>query len=132
MAQGAFERALEYAKTREAFGRKIGTFQGVSHKLAEMATYIETSRLLVYKAAWEFDHGKVNPKLSSMAKWFPTNVAVKVADEAIEILGGHGYMAENEVERFYRDARGAEIYEGTREIHKNTIARYLLGKLKEE
>jgi len=132
MAQGAFERALQYAKTREAFGRKIGAFQGVSHKLAEMATYIETSRLLVYKAAWEFDHGRVNPKLSSMAKWFPTNVAVKVADEAIEILGGHGYMAENEVERFYRDARGAEIYEGTREIHKNTIARYLLGKLKEE
>ena len=130
MAQGAFERALQYAKTREAFGRKIGAFQAISHKLAEMATYIETSRLLVYKAAWEFDHGKLDPKLSSMAKWYPTHVAVKVADEAIEILGGHGYMAENEVERFYRDARGAEIYEGTREIHKNTIARSLLGKLK--
>jgi alkylation response protein AidB-like acyl-CoA dehydrogenase len=132
MAQGAFERALQYAKTREAFGRKIGAFQGVSHKLAEMATYIEVARLLVYKAAWEFDIGKADPKLSSMAKWLPTHVAVKVADEAIEIMGGHGYMAENEVERFYRDARGAEIYEGTREIHKNTIARYLLGKLGEK
>lgn len=132
MAQGAFERALQYAKMREAFGRKIGAFQAISHKLAEMATYIETSRLLVYKAAWEFDHGKVNPKLSSMAKWYPTKVAVKVADEAIEILGGHGYMVENEVERFYRDARGAEIYEGTREIHKNTIARFLLGELSEK
>jgi len=114
---------------REAFNHKIGTFQAISHKLAEMATYIEAARLMVYKAAWQFDHGKADPKLSSMAKWFPANVAVKVADEAIEIMGGHGYMVENEVERFYRDARGAEIYEGTREIQKNTIARYLLGKL---
>lgn len=129
MAQGAFERALQYAKTREAFGRKIGAFQAISHKLAEMATYIEAVRLLVYKAAWDFDNGEIDPKLSSMAKWFPTNIAVKIADEAIEIMGGHGYMAESEVERFYRDARGAEIYEGTREIQKNTIARFLLGKL---
>jgi len=130
MAQGAFERALQYAKTREAFGRKIGAFQAISHKLAEMATYIEAVRLLVYKAAWDFDNGEIDPKLSSMAKWFPTNIAVKIADEAIEIMGGHGYMAESEVERFYRDARGAEIYEGTREIQKNTIARFLLGKLR--
>jgi len=132
MAQGAFERGLQYAKMREAFGRKIGAFQAISHRLAEMATYIEVARLLVYKAAWEFDIGKPDPKRSSMAKWFPTHVAVKVADEAIEIMGGYGYMAENEVERFYRDARGAEIYEGTREIHKNTIARYLLGKLEKK
>jgi len=84
MAQGAFERALQYAKTREAFGRKIGAFQAISHKLAEMATYIEAVRLLVYKAAWDFDNGEIDPKLSSMAKWFPTNIAVKIADEAIE------------------------------------------------
>jgi alkylation response protein AidB-like acyl-CoA dehydrogenase len=130
MAQGAFERALEHAKAREAFGRKIGQFQAISHKLAEMITKIETARLLVYKAAWKLDlKGKVDPMLFSMAKWYPARVAVEVCDEAIEILGGYGYMLENEVERFYRDARALEIVEGTREIHKNTIARFVLGKL---
>lgn len=129
-AQGAFEKALQYAKLREAFGHKIGTFQALSHKLAEMATKIEVIRLLVYRAAWELDRGKPDPKLSSMAKWFPARVAVEVADEAMEIFGGHGYMVESEIERFYRDARVLELYEGTREIHKNTIARFLLGKLK--
>jgi len=70
--------------------------------------------------------------LSSMAKWFPARVAIRASDEAIEILGGHGCMVDNEVERFYRDARVLEIYEGTREIHKNTVARFLLGKLDEK
>lgn len=131
IAQGAFEIALNYAKTREAFGHKIGVFQGISHKLAEMATKIESAQLLVYKAATEFDRqGRIDPILSSMAKWFPARMSVEVADEAIEILGGHGYMLENEVERFYRDARVLELVEGTREIHKNTIANTLLGKLK--
>ena len=131
IAQGAFERSLDYARTREAFGCKIGEFQAISHKLAEMATKIETARLLTYKAAWQFDKGgEFDPKLFSMAKWYPARVAVEVSDEAIEILGGHGYMLENEVERFYRDARLMEIVEGTREIHKNTIARFLLGKLR--
>ena len=130
MAQGAFDRALDYAKQREAFGRKIGEFQAIQHKLSEMVTKIETARLLTYKAAWELDQGRVDPKLCSMAKWYSARVAVEVADEAIEILGGHGYMLENEVERFYRDARALEIVEGTREIHKNTIAQHLLGKLR--
>jgi alkylation response protein AidB-like acyl-CoA dehydrogenase len=131
MAQGAFERALEHAKTREAFGRKIGHFQAISHKLAEMLTKIETARLLVYKAAWKFDQQQqLDPMLFSMAKWYPARVAVEVCDEAIEILGGYGYMLENEVERYYRDARALEIVEGTREIHKNTIARSLLGKMR--
>ena len=95
-----------------------------------MATKIETARLLVYKAADQFDKkGSVEPKLSSMSKWYPARMAVEVADEAIEILGGHGYMLENEVERFYRDAKSLELIEGTREIHKNTIAKALLGKL---
>ncbi|MGD8228284.1 MAG: acyl-CoA dehydrogenase family protein [Desulfobacteraceae bacterium] len=130
MAQGAFERALEHAKAREAFGRKIGQFQAISHKLAEMVTKIETARLLVYKAGWKLDRrGQVDPMLFSMAKWYPARVAVEVCDEAVEILGGYGYMLENEVERYYRDARALEIVEGTREIHKNTIARSLLGKL---
>jgi len=129
IAQGALERAIAYSKTREAFGRKIGEFQAISHKLAEMATKIEAARLMVYKAAWGLDNGKGDPKLCSMAKWYSARVAVEVADEAIQILGGHGYMLENEVERFYRDAKCLEIVEGTREIHKNIIARYLLGKL---
>jgi alkylation response protein AidB-like acyl-CoA dehydrogenase len=130
MAQGAFERALEHAKAREAFGRKIGQFQAISHKLAEMVTLIESARLLVYKAAWKFDEQeRLDPMLFSMAKWYPARVAVEVCDEAIEILGGYGYMLENEVERYYRDARALEIVEGTREIHKNTIARFILGKL---
>jgi alkylation response protein AidB-like acyl-CoA dehydrogenase len=130
MAQGAFERALLYAKTREAFGHKIGEFQAISHKLAEMATKIEAARLLVHKVACKLDRaGEVDPKLSSMAKWYPARVATESCDEAIEIMGGYGYMLENEVERFYRDARALEIVEGTREIHKNTIARSLLGRL---
>ena len=130
MARGAFERALQYAKTREAFGHKIGAFQAISHKLAEMATKIESARLLVYKAACQFDTTrKIDPMLSSMAKWYPARVATEVCDEAIEILGGYGYMLESEVERFYRDARALEIVEGTREIHKNTIATALLGRL---
>ena len=132
IAQGAFERALSYAKKREAFGRKIGSFQAISHKLAEMATYIEAARCLLYRAVWSFATGKADPALSSMAKWFPARVAIRVSDEAIEILGGHGCMLDNEVERFYRDARVLEIYEGTREIHKNTVARFLLGKLDEK
>ena len=130
MAQGAFERSLQYAKTREAFGCKIGAFQAISHKLADMATKIEASRLLVFKVACTIDSkGEVDPKLSSMAKWYPARVASESCDEAMEIFGGYGYMLETEVERFYRDARVLEIVEGTREIHKNTIARFLLGKL---
>lgn len=131
IAQGAFDRALDYAKNREAFGHKIGTFQAISHKLAEMATKIEAARVLTYKGAWQVDRkGQADPKLSSIIKWYSARIAVEVCDEAIEIFGGHGYMLENEVEMFYRDARALEIVEGTREIHKNTIARFLLGKLK--
>ena len=130
VAQGAFDRALDYAKEREAFGRKISEFQAIQHKLAEMATKIEAARLLTYKAAWNIDRKGIDPKLCSMAKWYSARVAVEVADEAIEILGGHGYMTENEVERFYRDARALELVEGTREIQKNAIAKILLGKLK--
>jgi alkylation response protein AidB-like acyl-CoA dehydrogenase len=94
-----------------------------------MATKIETARLIVYKAGWNFDQGKIDPKLTSMAKMYAGRVAVEVADEAIQLHGGYGYMLEYEVERFYRDAKIMEIYEGTREIQKNTIASSLLGKL---
>jgi acyl-CoA dehydrogenase len=129
-AQGAFDRALAYVKQREQFGRKIAGFQVTQHKLADMATKIELARLITYKAAWNFDQGRIDPKLTSMAKMYAARTAVEVADEAIQLLGGYGYMAEYDVERFYRDAKITEIYEGTKEIQKNTIASAVLGKLK--
>ena len=130
IAQGAFDRALDYSKQREQFGKKLADFQITQHKLADMATKIETARLLVYKAAWNYDQKRIDPKLTSMAKMFSAKTAVEVADEAIQIFGGYGYITEYEVERFYRDAKITEIYEGTKEIQKNTIASVLIGKLK--
>jgi alkylation response protein AidB-like acyl-CoA dehydrogenase len=127
-AQGAFDRALAYVKQREQFGRKIAQFQVNQHKLADMATKIELARLITYKAAWNFDQGRIDPKLTSMAKMYAARTAVEVCDEAIQLLGGYGYMTEYEVERFYRDAKITEIYEGTKEIQKNTIAGSILGK----
>jgi len=130
IAQGAYDRALAYVKQREQFGKKIAQFQVNQHKLADMATKIELARLITYKAAWNFDQGRIDPKLTSMAKMVAGRTAVEVADEAIQLLGGYGYMTEYEVERFYRDAKITEIYEGTREIQKNTIASAVIGKLK--
>jgi alkylation response protein AidB-like acyl-CoA dehydrogenase len=130
IAQGAYNRALAYVKQREQFGRKIAQFQVTQHKLADMATKIELARLITYKAAWNYDQGRIDPKLTSMAKMYAARTAVEVADEAIQLLGGYGYMTEYEVERCYRDAKITEIYEGTKEIQKNTIASAILGKLK--
>jgi len=129
IAQGAFDRALAYTKERKQFGKKLAQFQVTQHKLADMATKLETARLMVYKAAWNYDKGRIDPMLTSMAKMYAARTAVEVADEAIQLHGGYGYMLEYEVERFYRDAKIMEIYEGTREIQKNTIASSLLGKL---
>ena len=128
VAQGSFDRAMAYTKERKQFGKKLSQFQVTQHKLADMLTKIETARLIVYKAGWNYDQGHIDPKLTSMAKMYAGRVAVEVADEAIQLLGGYGYMLENEVERFYRDAKIMEIYEGTREIQKNTIASAILGK----
>jgi alkylation response protein AidB-like acyl-CoA dehydrogenase len=128
IAQGAFDRALAYVKERSQFGKKIAQFQVTQHKLADMIAKIETARLIVHKSGWNFDQGIIDPKLTSIAKMYAGRVAVEVADEAIQLHGGYGYMLEYEVERFYRDAKIMEIYEGTREIQKNTIASALLGK----
>ncbi len=125
IAQGALDRALKYAIEREVSSMPISEFQAVSHKLAEMAMKIEGSRLLVYKAAWLIDQDRTDPMLSSMAKARAGRVAVEAADEAVQIHGGYGYLGEYEVERLYRDAKITEIYEGTREVQKNTIARFL-------
>ena len=129
-AQGAFDRALSYTKQRVQFGKKLAEFQITQHKLADMATKIEMARLMTYKAAWNYDQGRIDPKLTSMAKMAAARAAVEVADEAIQLHGGYGYMAEYDVERFYRDAKITEIYEGTKEIQKNTIASSVIGKLK--
>ncbi|MBW2063869.1 MAG: acyl-CoA/acyl-ACP dehydrogenase [Deltaproteobacteria bacterium] len=129
IAQGALDRALSYTKERTQFGKKLAQFQVTQHKLADMLTKIETARLIVYKAGWNFDQGVIDPKLTSMAKMYAGRIAVEVADEAIQLLGGYGYMLEYEVERFYRDAKIMEIYEGTKEIQKNTIAGFMLGKI---
>ena len=125
MAQGAFEKALAYAKTRKQFGQPIINFQGVSFKLAEMAIKIETARLLTYKAAWIYDHEKPSPVATSMAKAYASRVAMEVTDEAIQIFGGYGYLADYHVERFHRCAKITEIYEGTSEIQKLTIMNFL-------
>ena len=129
MAQGAFERAFSYAKERKQFGSPIIQFQGISFKLADMATKIETARLLTYKAAWMFDEGKMDPMLTAMAKAYASKVAMEVTDEAIQIYGGYGYLADYHVERFHRCAKITEIYEGTTEIQKLTIMRYLLKRM---
>jgi alkylation response protein AidB-like acyl-CoA dehydrogenase len=125
IAQGAFERALSYAKERKQFGRPIIRFQGVSFKLADMAIKIEAARLLTHKAAWLYDQGKANPVASSMAKAYASRAAMEVTDDAIQIHGGYGYLADYHVERFHRCAKVTELYEGTTEIQKLTIIRYL-------
>ena len=126
IAEGALDRALRYAKEREAFGKPLVRHQAIAHKLAEMATKVEAARLLVYKAAWALDQGKLDPALSSMAKTLAGRVAVEVCDEAVQILGGYGYIGDYDVERFYRDAKITEIYEGTKEIQLNTIAKFMV------
>jgi acyl-CoA dehydrogenase len=130
IAQGALERAVKYSQERKTFGQPISEFQAIQFKLAEMATKTEAARNLMYKAAWQVDRRKPNPMASSMAKWFAGQTAVEVCDEALQIHGGYGYMKDFDVERFYRDAKITELYEGTKEVHKLIIARALLGKLR--
>lgn len=126
IAQGCLDRSLAYVKERKQFGKRLREFQVTRHKLADMAVKIESARMMVYKAAITFDRGSYEPYLTSIAKLCATRAAVEVADEAIQLHGGYGYMLEYEVERFYRDARLTELYAGTREIQKNTVARALL------
>jgi acyl-CoA dehydrogenase len=125
IAEGAFEQALAYAKNREQFGKPIIVNQGVGFKLADMATRIEAAKRLVYHAAGLKNQGKSCAKESSMAKMFASDTAMFVATEAIQIHGGYGYTKEYDVERYFRDAKVTQIYEGTNEIQKIVIARHL-------
>lgn len=129
-AQGAFDRALDYVKQREQFGKKLAAFQITRHKLAVMASKIESARWVTYYAAWCFDNKKPEPRFASMAKMTAARTAVEVADEAIQLLGGYGYMTEYEVEHFYRDAKQAEIFQGPPSAQKDVIADGIIGKLK--
>ena len=123
IAQGALERSVKYAKEREAFGKPIANHQAIQFKLANMATEIEAARLLIYQSAFKKDIGEPYGKYSAMAKLHASRTAMKVTTEAVQILGGYGYMREYEVERFMRDAKITEIYEGTSEIQQLVIGR---------
>jgi len=129
IAQGAFELALNYVKQRKQFDQPIAAFQHTQFKIAEMATRIQAARLLTWQAAWHCSIGQSRPELSSMAKWFAGETAVFVADWCVQLHGGYGYIGEYPAERYYRDAKLMEIYEGTKEVQKQIIARRLIGKL---
>ncbi len=128
MAEGAFDSAFEYSKTRKQFGKTINSFQAIQFKIADMAMRIEAARLLTYRAASLKDNHK-NPILeASIAKTYASETANYVAKEAMQILGGYGYITEYDIERIYRDARITEIYEGSNEIQRVVISRMLLNK----
>jgi alkylation response protein AidB-like acyl-CoA dehydrogenase len=125
VARAAFEAAVRYAGERHAFGQAIREYQGVSFKLADMATRLEAARLLVHKAAWLKDRGYRVTLEASMAKLFASETAVSVTDAAVQVFGGYGYSAEYPVERYLRDARVTTLYEGTSEIQRIVIERQL-------
>jgi alkylation response protein AidB-like acyl-CoA dehydrogenase len=129
MAQGALDAAIKYSKQRKQFGQAISEFQAIQFKLADMATQVEAARLLVYQAAWLADRKDVRfTRESSMAKLFSSEVAVRVANECVQIHGGYGFIKDYPAEKFYRDVKLCTIGEGTSEIQKLVIARQLLGK----
>jgi len=125
-AQGAYERALKYSCEREAFGKQINKFQAISFKLADMATSIEASKHLVYNAAYLKDNDQDIIKEAAMAKLFSSEMCMRVTTEAIQVLGGYGYIKEYDVERFFRDSKILEIGEGTSEVQRIIISREIL------
>jgi len=126
MARGAYEAAAKYAKQREQFGRAIASFQAIQFMLADMATKIDAAALLIYRAAWMKDNGQNVTKESAMAKLFASEIGVEVADKALQIFGGYGYVKDFPVEKFYRDMKLCTIGEGTSEIQRIVIAREIL------
>jgi len=127
IAQAGYDVALRYAQEREAFGRRIAEFQAIQHKLANMSMEIDAARLLVLRAAWLKDQGLPHTEAGAKAKLFASEMARRQTAEAIQVLGGYGYTREFPVERYYRDAKITEIYEGTSEIQRLVIARLILG-----
>jgi len=126
MAQGAYDAALQYSKVRKQFSRPISEFQAIQHKLVDMATDIDASRLLIYRAASMLDKGQRVTRESAMAKLFASEAAVRIANEAVQIHGGYGFIKDYPVEKFYRDVKLCTIGEGTSEIQRLVIARQIL------
>ncbi len=126
MAQGAYDAALRYSKLRKQFGRPISEFQAIQHKLVDMALDLDAARLLNYRAAWMLDHGMRVTRESAMSKLFASEAAVRIANEAVQIHGGYGFIKDYPVEKFYRDVKLCTIGEGTSEIQRLVIARQLL------
>jgi butyryl-CoA dehydrogenase len=128
IAQAAFEEALAYAQEREQFGQAISNFQAIQFYLADMSTELDAARLLTWKAAWLKDHGKRFTLEAAQAKLYASEMAQRVTNKALQIHGGYGYTKEYNVERYFRDARITEIYEGTSEIQKMVIADWVINK----
>lgn len=126
LARSAMEESIAHIKRRHQFGAPLASFQANQFKIAEMATMIRAARNLYYEAAWRTDQDKMDHALTAMAKWYCGEMAVKCANEAVQMHGGYGYMDEYRVQRMYRDAKILEIYEGTKEVEKIIVARALL------
>ena len=126
MAQGAYDAALSYSQSRKQFGQSISEFQLIQKKLVDMAVSLDASRFLTYRAAWLLDRGRNVTKESAMAKLFASEAAVQIANEALQIHGGYGFIKDYPVEKFYRDIKLCTIGEGTSEIQTLVIARRLL------
>ncbi len=129
VAQAAFETARKYSREREQFSQPISSFQGIQFMLADMAMKIEAARLLVYEAAYKLDEGQNAGMYASMAKCFATDMAMEVTTNAVQVLGGAGYVRDYPVERYMRDVKVAQIFEGTNQIQRVVIARALLGNM---
>ncbi len=130
VAQAAFEVSSAYARERQQFGHPLGAFQAIQFMLADMAMKIEAARLLVYEAAYKLDNGQHSAMAASMAKCFATDMAMEVTTNAVQVLGGAGYVRDYPVERYMRDVKVAQIFEGTNQIQRIVIARALLGNLR--
>jgi alkylation response protein AidB-like acyl-CoA dehydrogenase len=128
-AQRVFEMAAAWAATRKQFGQTIGKFQGISFKIADMATDIAAAEMLILKAAWKYDQGAMTDQDAAMAKVFATEMLAKVTDGAVQIFGGMGLMSSLPIERFWRDARLDRIWDGTSEIQRHIISRAILRPL---
>jgi alkylation response protein AidB-like acyl-CoA dehydrogenase len=126
LAQGAYEAAVGYAKERRQFGQPIAAFQATQWKIADLATRIEAARLLTWRAAWLKDHGRRTTRESAEAKLFSSEVAVRAADECVQIHGGYGFVKDYPAEKYFRDVKLLTIGEGTSEIQRLVIARQLL------
>ena len=128
LSQGALEQAIRHITEREQFGKKLASFQALRFKIAEMATLIEAGRTLYYRGALSLDSGEENHAMIAMGKWFCAQNAVTIAQEALQMFGGYGFLNEYDIARFYRDSKIVEIYEGTKEMEKIVIANSLLGR----